>query len=340
MDDPAAPSRATPGRLALAFALVYLSWGTTYLAIQEGMKTLPPGLFGGVRITCAGLVLMAFLKLRGQSLALPGRELAWAAGVGLFLFVGGNGLINAAEKTVPSGVASVLVATTPLWSALLEMSFPGGERLRLLGWLGLFLGLAGVLVMLGPKLETSQQLLDDAGPFLVLGSAFTWALGAFVLRVRQPRGPHLVTAAYQMVLGGAELTLLGVLLGEVGHLTPEAFTPGAVLSFFHLLVFGSLVGYLSFTWLLRHVSATLAGTYAYVNPLVALLVGALLAGEPITVRIVLGMVVILAGVALVRQGRQPHADPPAGALLAEADTDEAGFSMAGDRAGKITKMGL
>src|SRR5262245_2797136 len=139
---PSSPHRPAASAVALAFALLYLSWGTTYLAIKEGVRDLPPALFGGVRVCLAGVLLAAYPALRGEPLRLPRRELLWTGLGGLLLFVGGNGMITAAEKTVPSGVASVLVATTPLLMALLETLWPRGERLSARGWLGLLVGLA------------------------------------------------------------------------------------------------------------------------------------------------------------------------------------------------------
>jgi drug/metabolite transporter (DMT)-like permease len=289
-------------KLALAFGLVYTSWGTTYLAIREGVKTLPPALFGGTRIATAGLVLLAYLWLRGESLRVGRRELLVTAVASLFLFIVGNGLVTVAEQTVDSGVTSVLVATTPLWIGLTEMLWPGGERLAARGWLGVVTGLAGVLVLLAPQLADAQLFAGNGGPLLVLASAAGWAAGSVVLRYGRRGGSHLVSAAYQMLLGGGGLIVIGLGAGEAGRVTADTLTPEAVFAFFYLLVVGSLVGFLAYTWLLQHVSATLAGTYAYVNPAVALLVGWLLGGETISGWLVGGMVVILAGVALVRAG--------------------------------------
>jgi len=304
--NPSPLPRPAAWALTLAFALVYVSWGTTYLAIKEGVRQLPPGLFGGVRILLAGLGLLVYLAVRGESLRLSRRDLFWTAIVGIILFVAGNGLISVALKHIDpneaSIVASILVATTPLWIGLLEVFWPRGERLTAWGWLGLLIGLAGVLLLLGPKLQEPAALVQNAGPLLVLGSAFSWSLGSLILRHRRRSGSHLASAAYQMVLGGGSLTLVGLLLGEAAELSVERFTPAAIYAFFHLLVIGSLVGFLSYTWLLKHVSAALAGTYAYVNPLVAILVGCLLGGETLTPWVLAGMAVILAGVALVRTG--------------------------------------
>lgn len=303
---PLSASAATghPARwaLVLAFALVYVSWGTTYLAIKVGVKDLPPALFGGVRYVLAGLVLFAFLVWRKEALQLPRRDLFWVSVSSLFLFVGGNGLITLAEKTVDSGVASIIVATTPLWLALLETIWPWGERLSIRGWLGVLIGLGGVLVLLTPRLRDPALFLQDMGPLLVIGSAAAWAVGSFILRYQRRAGSPLTAASYQMILGGGSLTLIGLTVGELDQLTPERFTSQAVFSFFYLLVVGSLVGFVAYTWLLARVSATLAGTYAYVNPVVAILVGWLLDGERITGWIIGGMVIILLGVSLVRTG--------------------------------------
>ncbi|MFN4257711.1 MAG: EamA family transporter [Gemmataceae bacterium] len=303
------PARPAAWALLLAFALVYISWGTTYLAIKVGVETLPPALFGGVRVCLAGMLLWLYLILRGAEWRLSWNQLPGITLSGLILFVCGNGLINVGERTVASGVASVLAATTTLWMGLLETLWPRGERLTWLGWLGLLGGLGGVLVLMSPKLGHPAELIQDMGPALVLGSAFAWALGSFVLRYQPERGPHLASAAYQMVVGGGSLALIGVLLGEPGQLTAASFTPEAIFSFFYLLIVGSLIGFVAYTWLLGHVSAALAGTYAYVNPVVAILVGWLLNSEPITLPIVVGMSIILLGVALVRGGQRSLVSP-------------------------------
>jgi drug/metabolite transporter (DMT)-like permease len=209
-----------------------------------------------------------------------------------------------AQRTVPSGVAAVLVATTPLWVGLLGMLWPGGERLSGRGWLGLLLGLAGVLLLLGPKVENPADLVRDFGPALVLGSACAWSVGTLLMRHHHLRGSHLIGAAYQMVIGGSGLVLIGLACGEWGRL-PDRITPSAAAAFFYLLIVGSLVGFVVYNWLLRHVSAAQASTYAYVNPAVAVLVG-WADGEQMTAWLLGGIGVILAGVALVRSSRGPR----------------------------------
>jgi drug/metabolite transporter (DMT)-like permease len=302
--DHPSPNPPAAWSLVLAFGLVYLSWGTTYLATKEGVQVqgMPPALFGGVRVCLAGLLLLGFLAWRGERIGLCRRDLAGIAVTGLVMFVGGNGLINVAQTTVPSGVAAVLAATTPLWIGLLEMFWPGGERLTGRGWLGLFLGLGGILVLLAPRLEAPGTLLENPGVLIVLGSALCWSLGSLLVRHHRPPVPHLAAAAYQMVVGGGGLALVGLAAGEARELTAEHLTARAGIAFAYLLVVGSLVGFVSYNWLLGHVPAAQAGTYAYVNPVVALLVGWLFGNEAVTGWIVGGMVIILAGVGLVRGG--------------------------------------
>jgi len=301
---PSLPHEPATWKRVLAFSLLYLSWGTTYFAIRAGVHTekLPPALFGGVRVALAGLILLSFLACRGEKIRMPWRDFVWVAVSGLLLFVGGNGLITFALDNVPSGVTAVLVAATPLWMALMETAWPGGDRLSGRGWCGLLTGLGGVLILLWPKSEEASLLFQQAGPLWILGSSLFWALGSLVIRYRRGSTSPIVSAAYQMIVGGMVTTLLGIAIGEVPQLTAERLTWGAAFSFFYLLIVGSLIGFVAFKWLLGHVRATLVGTYAYINHLIAILVGWLLGGEDMTIRILAGMVVILSGVALVRAG--------------------------------------
>ncbi|OAI40269.1 hypothetical protein AYO40_04945 [Planctomycetaceae bacterium SCGC AG-212-D15] len=307
MSEPSAGEGPGVTRILLAFAAVYLSWGTTYLAtrIGVGLEHMPPALFGGSRVALAGCILLGYQWLIGTPLRMPRHELGWVIVSALLLFVGGNGLINVAQQTVESGNAAILVATTPLWLALLEMLYPWGERLLPRGWLGLLIGLSGVLVLQHPA-----DLSQIRGPLYALISAFCWAIGSLVLRYHRPSASHLVTAAVQMIVGGTCLSLVGLLAGEASQF-PERITPRAVGAYAYLLVLGSLVGFVAFNWLLGHVSATLVGTYAYVNPLIAVLVGWLIGGEALTPRTIAGMAVILAGVALVRGACRPRKVPTA-----------------------------
>jgi drug/metabolite transporter (DMT)-like permease len=246
------------------------------------------------------MLLLIYLGWRGESLRISGRELFWAALLGGIFFIGGNYMVTIGEIHVASGVAAVLVATTPLWTALLETFWPDGERLHGRGWIGLLVGLSGVFLL---KLGQPTDRDTDIGALWILGSAMAWSLGSFLLRRHRQHGSHLVTAAYQMLLGGTGLTLVGLAIGEVDDLKSANFTADGVYSFFHLLVLGSLVGFVAYNWLLGHVPTSQASTYAYVNPVVAIVIGWLLNDQVITWSIIGGMIVILTGVALVRSRR-------------------------------------
>jgi drug/metabolite transporter (DMT)-like permease len=316
------PGAAPPARwkILLAFALVYTSWGTTYLAIGKGVEVFPPALFGGARLALAGLLLLGYLVACRRSLRMPLQHFAWTMLIGALMFVGGNGLLTYAEIYVPSGVASVLVATTPLFIACLEMFWPHGERLTLAGWVGMFAGLMGVLILLVPGIQNPGDFFQGGGPLLLLGSSFSWAIGSFIVRHRKMPVDHLLAAAYQMAIGGLILVVIGLGLGEVSSIHANSFNVQGIGAFCYLLVVGSLIGFVAYNWLLGHVSAPVVGTYAYVNPVVAILVGWLLNGEAITIWIVGGMVVILAGVALVRGVGIRRAGEAAATRIADEET--------------------
>jgi len=247
-------------------------------------------------------VLLAYQWFRGDSLRMSRRDMLRLLGIGCLMFVAGNGLIGYGQKTVDSSMAAVLIATTPLWIGLLAMLWPDGDRLTYRGWLGLILGLAGVFVLLTPQWLSSQRAFDAAGFLLVLGSAASWALGSLLLRHVRIEQSRLTAATYQMLLGGASMLCVGTLLGEVAAL-PERITAPAVAVFCYLLIVGSLAGFVAFNWLLGHVSAAKVGTYAYVNPLVAVLIG-WATGEDFTWALAAGMAIILLGVFLVRGGEK------------------------------------
>jgi drug/metabolite transporter (DMT)-like permease len=300
------PPRLPPPtwQFVLAFAILYIVWGTTYLAIQIGVldEELPPLYFGGTRIGAAGVIMLAFQWARGQSLKFSTRDVAGIATGAVLLFVGGNGLISLALKWVQSGESAVLAATATLWIALFSMAFAGGDRLRPLGWAGLLLGLLGVAVLQWPKLQAQGfSLTRSPGPWLTLASAACWGIGTVLLRRTAIRIPRLSSVGWQMMFGGVGMIGLGMLMGERA---PSSISREAVLVFLYLLVVSSLVAFVAFVWLLEHVSATKVSTYAYVNPLVAVLLGSAAHNEPITPALMTGMLLILVGVFLVRGADQ------------------------------------
>jgi drug/metabolite transporter (DMT)-like permease len=292
-----------PWALILAFTLVYLCWGTTYLALKKAVREegLPPALFGGTRICLAGLVVLAVQACRRQQVTIPARDQAAVVLGGVFLFIGGNGLLNMAGQTLDSGVCAVLAATTPLWIGLIEVLWPAGERLSVLGWAGLFVGAFGVAFLSFPELQKAGDKPMDPGYLYVLLSAGCWALGSLIVRRKRIFCSHWTAAAYQMILGGGGLAIVGLVAGEWQRM-PDQLTLKAAGAFTWLLIFGSLIGFTAYNWLLSHVPATQVGTYAYVNPAIAVVVG-VIDGESATAWLIGGILIILVGVALVRAGQ-------------------------------------
>lgn len=301
--DPSAPSEAPPPRpplwlFVLAFAVVYLAYGLNYVAIQEGIKTLPPFLFAGTHVALAGLLLFTWLILHRESLGLPWPNFLWAAAGGTIVFIGGTGLVTMGEESVHSGPAAVLRATTPIWVAVLEWLRPKGERLSAAAWAGFFLALVGVALLVVPRLEDAHTFAEAEGPLLVLGSAFSWAVGAIVLRHHRPCPSNLLATAYQMTVGGILMLLLGVALGEGPQFNGAELTREAILAFLFLLIVHSLAGFSALNWLLKHVPATLATTKFFVSPAVAIVAAFLILGEEIRPAMLAGLALILTGVGL------------------------------------------
>ncbi|KAA2283946.1 drug/metabolite exporter YedA [Arenimonas fontis] len=290
---PAASSVApSPWAVAAALASVYLVWGSTYLAIRVGLEGYPPFLMGGLRFVAAGAVFYAFLRWRGH--AAPTRA-QWrnAAVMGLLMMLLGNGLVNVAEQTVSSGLAAVAVASMPLWAGLFGAL--RGQHPGRLEWLGLAVGFLGVVWLnIGSELNASP-----VGLLALLVAPVAWAWGSIWSRGRDLPGPFMSTAA-QMLCGGVAMTVLGLGLGErIGEVPP----PSATLAVAYLAVFGSILAFSAYVWLLHHVRPALATSYAYVNPPIAVLLGAWLMQERVGAQAVGAMVVILAGVLIISRAK-------------------------------------
>ena len=280
-----------------ALVVVYLVWGSTYLGIRVVVQAhIPPMLGMSARFLVAAVLLAAFLALRSgpARLRISGLELLGSAVVGLLLLAFGNGAVAIAEQTVPSGLAALLVAAVPLWLMLLRVG--GGERPRPLTWLGVLIGFGGAALLSLSGGDTSAKPLSVA--ILVFGT-ISWAVGSrFSPRLGLPKDP-LVATVYEMAIGGTAMVLIGVLRGEPGRLHLGAVDTKGWIALAYLVAFGSLLAYSAYTYLLANAPISLIGTYAYVNPVVAVFLGWLILSEPVTVKIVLGGVVVVLGVALV-----------------------------------------
>ena len=299
----------SPSRLAVATALltVYLVWGSTYLAIAVMIETLPPLVAAGVRFLTAGVLLLgamaAHARWRRRALPMERPKLVhWrtAAIVGTLLLLGGNGGVVLAELYIPSGIAAVLVATTPIWMAVIDSVL---DRRRP-GWIvigGLVGGIAGVAILIAPVDQGSR--IEPIGILLCLGAEIAWASGSvYAQRAPMPRSTLLATGM-EMLAGGLALVGAGLLLGELGRTDFAAISLESVLALGYLVIFGSIVAFTAYTWLLAHVPTTTAGTYAYVNPIVAVALGAILLAEPITPRTLLATAIIVLAVIAMVSGR-------------------------------------
>jgi len=305
----------TSSRVAIWAALgtVYVVWGSTYLAIAIAVQTLPPLLTGSVRFLTAGLILCAWLAFTGANLRVTARELRGAAVVGVLLLASGNGLVMVAERTVPSGLSALILASIPLWIVVYRRLAGDSIGRDLLA--GVLLGVAGVAILVVPG--GLSGAINPIGVLVLLTATLSWALGTFLSpRLGQPRDA-LVATAYQMLAGGAALTLAAALGGEMSRVDPSTFSLRSIVALLYLITFGSLIGFSAYTWLLQHAPVSLVATYAYVNPVVAVVLGAIVLSEPVTQTTIAGAAVIVAAVAFIvtrqrtetrRASREPVAD--------------------------------
>ncbi len=275
---------------------MYVIWGSTYLAIRVVVEDVPPLLGASARFLVAGGVMLAVLAARGRSVRVPRRALASAALVGVLLPAGGNGIVSVAERTVPSGLAALLIASVPLWVVLLR-STVGGERIagRTLG--GLALGFAGLAVLLLPGSRPTEA--TAGGIVLVLVAACSWATGSFLSpRLTMPSDP-LVSTAWQMVAGGTALMVGALAAGEPGDVHLAATSTSSWLALVYLVVAGSWVAFTAYAWLLQNAPISQVATYAYVNPLVAVLLGWSILDEQLSTGTLAGAALVVAAVALI-----------------------------------------
>jgi drug/metabolite transporter (DMT)-like permease len=282
-----------------AWAAVCLFWGTTYLAIRIGVACFPPALFAGIRFAIAGSLFLLYLKWRG--LALPRREeFRDLAIVGVALLVTANGLVVWAEQWVPSSLAALLVATLPFWVAGYEACLPGAVGLGLRKVIGIVIGFGGLVVLFAPELKASFDMAYFKGVLALLFAPFSWAGGSIYSKYRPVKVHPLMAAAFQMIIAGSVLILIGAILGEFGRFS---LSVRGVAALAYLIIFGSILGYGAFVYSLAKLPATKHSMYAYVNPVIAVILGWLVLDERLDWNVAFATALVLTGVVLVKSAK-------------------------------------
>lgn len=293
-----------PGvKIVLAFASVYLIWGSTYLAIRFAIETIPTFFMGGVRFLTAGAIVYIFLRVRGRekpSLS----EWRTESIVGLLLLAVANGSVVMAEHTVPSGLASLIVATVSVWMVLLNWLWKGAPRPNLGVTSGILTGFIGLYVLVGPSNISANLTLDPFGVMLLLFASFTWAAGSVYSKGALHNKSLMLSAAMQMLTGGVFLMIFGTLNGEWQTLNISDISLLSFYSLGYLIVFGSIIGFGSYVYILRHSSPDHVSTYAYVNPVIAVILGWAFADEIIDLKIIIAAVFIIISVILITKFRE------------------------------------
>jgi len=280
----------------LAFIAVCIVWGSTYLAIRIGVSEVQPFIFAGIRFTLAGSLMLLYAKIKNLEFPKSKRDVLNITIVGLFLLLGGHGLVVWTEQWVASSIASILVATVPLFIAIIELFVPNGSRLTLKGWIGLILGFIGVVFL---TFTDSSSAIDVKGAILLLLASLLWAVGSVYQNTFKATGSTVSHIGIEMVVGGISLLIVGLLYGNINL----DITLKGISALLYLIVFGSFIGYSSYIYILQKWPPSKAGTYAYINPIVAVILGALILNEAINLRIIISTFIILIGVVLVQTSK-------------------------------------
>ena len=292
-----------PSKVAIiaAFAGIYLIWGSTYLAILFAIRSIPPLLMAGTRFLLAGIILYAGARISGESVS-SRADWRTALIVGACLLLGGNGGVTLSEQYISSGLAALLVATVPIYIALLSWLFGMSRRPSAITWAGLAGGFVGVGLLIGPALRfstTGESPQAWIGMTILLCSSLIWSAGSLYSRSAKNSSSPFLAAAQQMLCGGTLLILAGSATGEWRHFDPTQITMQSLGAFAYLVLIGGIIGYASYAWLLRHCEPAKVATYAYVNPIVAVFLGAMFAGEKLTVQTAGAAALIIGSVALI-----------------------------------------
>ncbi|HJZ51359.1 MAG TPA: EamA family transporter [Candidatus Acidoferrales bacterium] len=304
----------------LAFAIIYFVWGSTFLAIRVGVREVPPLVLAAMRFSVAGAVLYGWMLARGER-SPTARQWGSASLLGIVIFVFDYGLLFWAEQRVPSGIAAVMLATIPAFMALSEIIFLRTQRLTARLGLALLIGLGGVAVLVSRSLNLGGAPIDRVGAAALIFASISWSIASAMTRKLPLPQSKVMSSGAQMLAGGVFLTLAATAFGEFRNFHPSAVSRGAWFALLYLIVAGSIIGFTAYVWLIHHESPTKVGTYAYVNPIVAVLVGYFLGGEALSSRTILGTLCVLISVIVITTTR---AKKPEASLLVQGAPESVG----------------
>jgi drug/metabolite transporter (DMT)-like permease len=279
----------------LAFAIIYFVWGSTFLAIRVGVQEVPPFLFAAMRFVVAGLLLFGWMIAKGESLP-NGRQWGSVLLIASLIFVCDYGLLFWAEQRIASGIAAVMLATIPAFMALAEIIFLRTQRLTFRLALALLVGIGGVVVLMSHSFDLGGAAIETTGAIALIMASLSWAVASVLTRVLPLPESKVMSSGAQMLAGGLLLVVAAATFGEFRGFHPGSVSRGAWLALLYLIVAGSIIGYTAYTWLIHHESPTKVGTYAYVNPVVAVVIGYFFGREALGLRMILGTVFILISV--------------------------------------------
>ena len=291
----------------IALLALYIVWGSTYLAIRFAVETIPPFLHASLRFLISGVILYIWRRAAGDSAPTFSNWKSTAI-VGAALLLGGNGLVAWAEKSVPSGIAALMIATSPFWLTLFESLRAGGTKPTWQAILGLIVGFGGVFLLIGPaEITGAEESFDTFGTILLLLAPLFWSMGSIYAKNADMPTSTLLSTGMQMLTGAVSLFIVSLIRGELNGFSIELVSMRSWLGLLYLITFGSLIGFVSYGWLLHNAPISLVSTYAYVNPVVAVLLGNLLADEPLNGRILIAAAIIIGSVVLINGTRKAPA---------------------------------
>jgi drug/metabolite transporter (DMT)-like permease len=313
-------TRPPTWKIVLAFSIIYFVWGSTFLAIRVGVHEVPPFLLAGLRFFAAGLLLYGWMRATGTPSLTP-RQWAGATLLGTVIFVLDYGCLFWAEQRVPSGIAAVVLATIPVFMTLLEIIFLRTQRLTFRLAAALLVGIIGVAVLMNHSFTLGEVPVDRMGAFALIVASFSWSVAAILTKRIPLPDSKPMSAAAQMLTGGIQLFILAALTGEFSGFHPQTVSRTAWFALFYLITAGSIAGFTAYVWLLHYESPTRVGTYAYVNPVVAVILGYFVGGEALGRRTLLGTLLILASVITITTTPKKSSGSRESSKLSVAEAD-------------------